>query len=388
MIVSGIDVETGLGVEIEFDSGIHAIRPCPDAPEGSFLAPAFIDVQVNGFAGVDYNSASTPPDEIERSIGVIHSTGVARFFPTVITGPADDMAAALRNLAGIKNSAIAGFHVEGPHLSPEEGPRGAHPLPSIRKPDVAEYRRWQDATDGRIRIVTVSPHWPEAPAYIESLVTDGVTVSIGHTHANEQEIANAVTAGAEMSTHLGNAAHAMIRKQPNYIWEQLAEDRLTASFIADGIHIQRAFLKSCIRAKGIERSVLVTDASSPAGAAPGRYYLGAQAVDLTAEGRVVLAGTDRLAGSALRMNEGIENLMRLAQLSLRDAVRMATANPARMGKVPSGLRIGAPADLVLFRVGRGIEIEATYRDGERVTRSASPDGNPADRASQTYSRAS
>jgi N-acetylglucosamine-6-phosphate deacetylase len=366
MIVSGIFPETGLPIEVEFDSKIRSVRPAAQADPGVYLSAAFIDVQVNGFAGVDYNSPASPPSEIERSIDVIHRTGVARLLPTVITGPAGDMVAALRNLASVKNPAIAGFHVEGPHLSPEEGPRGAHPIGSIRPPDISEYRRWQEATGGRVRIVTLSPHWDSAPGYIEELVAQGVTVSIGHTHANEQQIADAVSAGASMSTHLGNAAHAVIRKQPNYIWEQIAEDRLTASFIVDGIHVQRAFLKTCIRAKGVERSVLVTDASAPAGSAFGRYYLGAQVVDHTPDGRVVLAGTERLAGSALRMNEGVANVMRLAQLSLRDAVRMATENPARMSGIPSGLRVGAPADFVLFRLENGITVQAVYRDGVRV----------------------
>ena len=366
MIVSGISVETGMGIEVEFDSHIRAIRAAQISAGGPFLSPAFVDVQVNGFAGVDYNSPVTPKEEIERSVGAIHKTGVARFLPTVITGPVDDMIAALRNLAGSKNPAIAGFHVEGPHLSPEDGPRGAHPLASIRQPDLAEYQRWQEVTEGRIRIVTISPHWPEAPSYIEALAADGVTVSIGHTHANEQQIADAVSAGATMSTHLGNAAHAVIRKQPNYIWEQLAEDRLSASFIVDGIHIQRAFLKSCIRAKGVGRSVLVTDASMPAAAAAGRYYLGAQAVDHLADGRVVLAGTERLAGSSLKMNDGVANLMRLAQLSLQDALQMATINPARLAKIPNGLQVGLPSDLVVFQSGEGITIEQTYRDGLAV----------------------
>jgi N-acetylglucosamine-6-phosphate deacetylase len=366
MIVSGVLVETGLGVEVEFDTHIRAVRAAAVGAGAAWIAPAFVDVQVNGFAGVDYNSPAASLEEVDRSIDVIHSTGVARFLPTVITGPADDMVAALRNLAESKNRAIAGFHVEGPHLSPEEGPRGAHPLASIREPDVEEFRRWQEATDGRIRIVTVSPHWPSATGYIDALVRDGVTVSIGHTHANEQQIADAVSAGATMSTHLGNAAHAVIRKQPNYIWEQLAEDRLTASFIVDGIHVQRAFLKACIRAKGVDRAVLVTDASMPAAAPVGRYYLGAQAVDHTTDGRVVLAGTDRLAGSALRMCDGVAKLMTMAQLSLKEAVQMATANPARMVGIPSGLRVGMPADLVVF--GDGVRVEATYLDGERVAR--------------------
>ncbi|MDQ6679023.1 MAG: amidohydrolase family protein [Acidobacteriota bacterium] len=354
MIRSGISVETGLPVEIEFDTHIRAIRPGED--RNRFVAPAFLDIQVNGFAGVDYNSGATPRDEIVRSADAIRRTGVARFFPTVITAPPEDMVAALRNLAQAPDRSIEGFHIEGPHLSPEDGPRGAHPLASIRPPDLAEYRRWQDAAAGRIRLITVSPHWPHAALYIEELVSDGVTVSIGHTHATSQQISDASAAGATMSTHLGNAAHAVIRKQPNYIWDQLADDRLTASFIADGIHLGRAFLKSAMRAKTAERTVLVTDASSPAAAAPGLYRLGQQEIALLEDGRVVLAGTDRLAGSALQMHDAIANAMQMAELPLIDAVRMATVNPAgavRMSERQRGLIIGERADLVFFTLDQG-----------------------------------
>ncbi len=358
MIRSGIDIQTGASVSIEFDTHIRAITASED--RSAFLVPGFVDIQVNGFAGVDYNSAATPAEEIIRSAEVIRATGVTRFFPTVITGPCDAMVASLKNLAAVRDRSIDGFHVEGPHLSPEEGPRGAHPLASIRPPDMDEYRSWQEATDGRVRLVTVSPHWENAPHYIEALVRDGVTVSIGHTHASASQIRDAVSAGATMSTHLGNAAHAQIRKHPNYIWDQLADDRLTASFICDGIHIGSAFLKSAIRAKQLERAVLVTDASSPAGAPPGRYYLGEQAVDLTEDGRVVLAGTDRLAGSALKMIDAVRNTMRMAELTLRDAIRLATVNPARAVNMPGrqkGLVVGERADLVMLSLD--LEVQET-----------------------------
>jgi N-acetylglucosamine-6-phosphate deacetylase len=181
---------------------------------------------------------------------------------------------------GTEGVAIEGFHVEGPHIAAEEGPRGAHPKQHVRPPDVEEYKRWQEATEGNIKLVTLAPEWPEAPAYIEALVRDGVTVSIGHTAAQPEHIHAAVAAGATLSTHLGNGAHSVLPRHPNYLWEQLAEDRLNADFIADGIHIGKAFLNVALRAKGVERSILVTDASSPAGAAPGRYFLGDQPVDL------------------------------------------------------------------------------------------------------------
>jgi N-acetylglucosamine-6-phosphate deacetylase len=338
-----------------------------EAATGLFVAPGWIDLQVNGFAGVDYNRSATPHEEIARSIRVLYSTGVTRFFPTVITGPAAEMAAALRNLSAAKDkleegAAIAGFHVEGPHISPEDGPRGAHPRQWVRRPDFDEFRRWQEATGDRVRIVTVAPEWPEAPKYIERLAAAGVVVAIGHTQATTRQLADAVSAGASLSTHLGNGAHSVLRRHPNYIWDQLADDRLMADFIVDGIHLDRSFLKVALRAKGIERSVLVTDAATPAGAAPGRYRLGELDIEHTSDGRVVIAGTDRLAGSALRMDRGIENLVRLCGLSLEDAVAMATTNAAHAAKLADDrddfLRFGWD--------GARLEVRETWLDGRRV----------------------
>src|ERR1051326_1839713 len=359
---SGIDALTGDRIEIAFQDTIQSVTVVPAVDDGLYLAPGFIDLQVNGFAGVDYNRRDTPHEEIARSLDAQFAQGVARLYPTVITGAPEEMCACLHNLAGARESlpqgaAMDGFHVEGPFISPHDGPRGAHPRQWVRPPDVEEFRRWQGAARGAIRIVMLSPEWPEAPRFIEHIASEGVVASIGHTQANGQQIADAVAAGATLSTHLGNGAHQLLPRHPNYIWEQLAEDRLMADFIVDGIHFGAAFLKTAIRAKGIERSVLVTDASTPADATPGRYALGDQPVDLTEDGRVVLAGTDRLAGSALNMRSGVENLMRLAGLSLADAVRMATVNAARAGRVPgraAGLQVGDRADIIQFRLAGGV----------------------------------
>jgi N-acetylglucosamine-6-phosphate deacetylase len=375
-ICSGIDANSGLGLEIGFEETISSVRPTAEQPS-RWIAPGWVDIQVNGFAGVDYNSPATPPDEIARSIQVLYSVGVTRFYPTVITGDPADMAAALRNLARAKETlsegaAMDGFHVEGPHISLEDGPRGAHPKHWVRPPDIREFHRWQDAAGGRIRLVTLAPEWPGAARYIEAVVAQSVVVSIGHTAAEAHHIAEAVSAGATMSTHIGNGAHNVMRRHPNYIWEQLAEDRLRASFIVDGIHLPKSFLKVGLRAKGVDRAVLVTDATSPAGCSPGRYRLGEQEVDLTPHNRVVLAGQDRLAGSALRMDRGVENLMRLGELSLADAVRLATMNAARAGGVPgrdAGLAAGQRADFVLFDFDpatKSINVNATYVGGRKV----------------------
>ena len=372
---SGIDALTGLPVELSFQDAIQSVVPSSE-PASLYLAPGFIDLQVNGFAGVDYNHPGTPHDEIARSLRAQFATGITRLYPTVITGAPKSMLECLRNLAAAREAlpeghAIDGFHVEGPHISPEDGPRGAHPRQWVRPPDLDEFHRWQDAAGGRVRMVTLSPEWPQAPQYIERITAEGVVAAIGHTLGTAAQIGAAVAAGATLSTHLGNGAHQLLRRHPNYIWEQLAEDRLMASFIVDGIHLDAAFLKSAIRAKTVERSVLVTDAATPAGATPGRYLLADQAVDLTEDGRVVLAGTDRLAGSALHMHRGVENLMRLAGLPLAAAVRMATVNAAHAGNVPArsqGLVPGDRADIVQFRLtaSHQIEIVSTWIGGVRV----------------------
>src|SRR5271170_6485730 len=157
MPCNGIDVSSGASIEVSFDRAItvvdHLIHPLHDAP---FIAPGWIDLQVNGFAGVDYNSPSSTHEEIALSIRAMFACGVTRFFPTVITGSEDNMSAALRNLATAKESVAGGsvmeaFHLEGPYISPEDGPRGAHPARWVRPPDLDEFQRWQDAAQGDVR---------------------------------------------------------------------------------------------------------------------------------------------------------------------------------------------------------------------------------------------
>lgn len=377
MKCSGIDALTGEAVEITAEGGaITAVEPLLGRPAGlRWLAPGFIDLQVNGFAGADYCSPETTPEEIARSLAAQFATGVTRLFATVITGPPGQMLAAMANLARARRElpfgrAIEGIHVEGPFISPHDGPRGAHPREHVRPPDLGEYRRWQEASEGLVRMVTVSPEWPEAPAFIEAVASEGVVAAIGHLDATAEQIDAAVRAGARLSTHLGNGAHSTLPRHPNYLWHQLAEDRLAASFIVDGIHLDASFLRVALRAKGVERSVLITDAVAPSGCQPGLYRLGDQEVELHPEGRVTLRGTGRLAGSALRMDRGVENLMRLAGLTLPEALTMAARNPARIGRIEHrlrGLQPGERADIIEFEydaAARSIRVTRTWVEGE------------------------
>ena len=359
--VHGFHPGTGETLAISTSGGrISAVEATAGAAE-PFVSPGWVDLQVNGFAGVDYNDPNTLADDIARSIEVQRSTGVARFYPTVITGSGEDMRGSLRNLAMARRtvsngSAMLGFHVEGPWISPDDGPRGAHPQRHVRPPSIEEFARFQDAAEGGIRIVTLSPEHDEAPRVIEHMAANGVVVSIGHTNATSAQIADAVRAGATMSTHLGNGAHARVPRHDNYIVHQMADDRLYAGLIIDGIHLPPAFAKVALRAKGPRRSILVTDAVAPAHCEPGIYQLGEQQVELLPSRRVELTSSRRLAGSALSMDRGVENAMRFAGMTLHEATRLACSNPgAAMGLTQRTeyLTPGQAADFTLFRLEDG-----------------------------------
>ncbi|MEQ1946909.1 MAG: amidohydrolase family protein [Bryobacteraceae bacterium] len=368
-----ITVDSGAGVAIQMVDPVLERRDASSLVD--YLAPGFIDLQVNGFAGVDFNSPKTPHAEIERATRAILSTGVTRFLPTIITGDPEDMLAALRNLAEARESidwgeAMEGFHVEGPHISAEDGPRGAHPKQWVRPPDPEEFLRWYDAAEGNIRIVTLAPEWPGACAYIEAVTREGVVASIGHTRATAQQIRDAVAAGATMSTHLGNGAGSKTRTE-EFITAQVAEPRLGASFIVDDHHLPDEFLHCALEQKGLDRSVLVTDAVAPAMCPPGDYLLGVVEVQLHEGERVTLRGGTRLAGSALRMDHAIGNVMRRGRVTLAQAVMMATTNAARVGRIRGrlrGLQPGERADVVKFRVAEGrIVVRDVYLGGTRVS---------------------
>lgn len=345
------------------DRAINAITPanllhaCELGDTKLRLSAGFIDIQINGYGGIDFNDAKTTTERVAEVTGALWRTGVTSFCPTVITESSEHISQCLANLVRAADEsaefahAMLGIHLEGPFISHEDGPRGAHPKQHVCPPDWQQFQRWQDAARGQIRIVTLSPEWPESFDFIERAATSGVIVAIGHTAATPAQIADAVKAGAKMSTHLGNGSHAKIDRHPNYIWEQLANDNLWASFIVDGHHLPPSVVKCFLRSKGVERSILVTDAIAAAGQPAGRYKLGNVEVDVTEGRRVCLPGTPYLAGSALEMHDAVGKTVAYSDVTLDDALQMASTNPAdllgladRIGSIA----IGQAADLVLF----------------------------------------
>jgi N-acetylglucosamine-6-phosphate deacetylase len=290
--------------------------------------PGLVDIQVNGFGGVDFNSPDVSADRIREILPALRATGVTRFLPTLITGSLDRFATCARTINAVDDPAIAGIHMEGPYISPNDGPRGAHPRAHAIDASLDDLRRRQDAAAGRIVLVTLAPEIPGALAMIEYLADRGIRVALGHSEASPEIIRDAIRAGATLSTHLGNGCAAMLPRHPNLIWEQLAADELYASFIVDGHHLPPSTVKVAVRAKSPQRTILTTDAMAAAGCPPGSYRIGDADVDVAADRRVSLRGTPYLAGSALTMAESVVNTVRFTGMPMDDVLPMASTVPA------------------------------------------------------------
>ena len=298
-------------------------------------SPGFVDIQVNGFAGVDFNTPGLSVDDIRGVLPAIRATGVTRFLPTLITAPLGRFADCARVLCAVDDPAIAGFHMEGPYISSVDGPRGAHPRAYCRAASVDDFARRQDAADGRIILVTLAPEVPGALPLIDHLISQGIRVAIGHSDAPSELIRSAVHEGATLSTHLGNGCAAVLPRHPNVIWEQLASDGLWVSVIVDGHHLPPSVVKVITRVKSPQRTILITDAMAAAGCAPGTYRIGDLDVDVGQDRRVSLRGTPLLAGSALTLDEAIGKTVRFTGLPLEEVLQMATTVPAAYLGIPT-----------------------------------------------------
>jgi N-acetylglucosamine-6-phosphate deacetylase len=299
--------------------------------------PGLFDLQVNGFGGIDFNAPDLTADRVSEALERMRATGVTRCLPTLISSSLEQFAASARVLARVSDAAMAGIHMEGPYLSVEDGARGAHAREHIRPASIDDFRRRQEAAGGRIKLVTLAPEAPGAVALIEHLVSTGVRVAIGHTEATPRQIDEATAAGATLATHLGNGCAQMLPRHPNVIWEMLAADGLWASLIVDGHHLPPSTVKAMVRAKGADRTILVTDAIAAAGRAPGPYTIGGVKCELGDDGRVSLPGTPYLAGSALTLDRAIANTVRFTGLPIEMVIPMASTIPASyLGVITAG----------------------------------------------------
>ncbi|WP_208976026.1 N-acetylglucosamine-6-phosphate deacetylase [Pseudovibrio exalbescens] len=304
--------------------------------QGTFQSLGLVDLQINGFAGVDMNSGNLDCGDIEKAMNAILATGVTTCLPTIISATPDKLLARFESLDRALSSSLLGnkmapgYHLEGPFLSPVEGYAGMHPQEAMMPADYNLVETLESKLDRPILLITVAAEQKGAPEFIKEASLNGKIVAIGHSQATEDALDAAIDAGAVMSTHLGNGLPQLLPRLDNALWRQLGDDRLMASFIPDGFHIPEKTLRCLIRAKQLERTILVTDAATPAGAPAGVYEFAGIPIEAKPNGLVCRPGEPGLAGSSLKLDDGIRNLVNWGIATPTEAIRMACANPNQL----------------------------------------------------------
>jgi N-acetylglucosamine-6-phosphate deacetylase len=358
MQIEGIDTSSKRALGITIENGIISCLQTIDAYKGiPLLSHGFLDIQVNGYQGIDYSGESICQTQIVSLVEKLMKTGTTRHIPTIITNSQKRM---VKNIAIIEQArtadpalahAIPGIHLEGPYIASADGPRGAHDKAFIRNPSLQELDEWQKVAGDLIKIITLAPELPGAMEFIREASQRGIVIAIGHTAASPAILQEAMQAGARMSTHLGNGSHAQLPRLQNYLWEQLAADSLWASIIADGFHLPKSVLTVIKRAKSLERLILVSDVAFAGGLEKGVYTWGDIGVQVHADGHLGLEGTSFLAGAGHLLDHDIASFSTLTKTPIEQSIILATSNPAALLKLEGsqpGFKVGDPANIVSF----------------------------------------
>jgi len=376
--IKAIHFETGKPVRIKIKNGlideISEISPTA-GKQNLFVAPGFIDNQINGYKSVDFSDLNLTTENMLMALESIRYDGVTTFFPTIITNSHENLLRIFRNLAeALKDeeirSSVPGFHLEGPYISAEEGYYGCHPSGYIRKPSWDEFAHYQEAAGGNIRQVTLAPEVDGCIDFIDNCIRKNIVVAIGHTNASGEQINKAVDHGARLSTHLGNGCANLIDRHRNPLWPQLANDLLTPTVIADGHHLLPEELQVFYKVKGPKNLVLTSDVTHLTGMAPGKYvFLGSEIV-LTEDGLIKNPVLNCLAGASMPLIKGVENMMKSTGCKLGEAINMATLNVAGIYNLSDrgSLEPGKRADLVVFEIiDNKLNIKQIIINGKIIT---------------------
>lgn len=363
-------------IAINADGMIVNIESGEPTAEETTLTSAFFDIHVHGAAGHDAMEGTA---KALGSIGRFLATkGVAYFLATTVTAPIDRT---LRALDGIADAIDAtkkgrpaqaarpvGIHLEGPFLS--HAKRGVHPAAELQPPSIPLFERFQQAARGHIRLMTVAPETPGALELIAYATQCGTRVSVGHSDATAEETRAAIAAGAASATHTFNAMRRLDHREPGIAGVVLDAESLYAELICDGIHVAPEFVRLWMRAKGVERAILVTDGISATGMPDANYLLGELEVTVK-DGRCLLTsdlanGVQTLAGSVLTMDRAVANLRRFSGANLDAAVRLASRNPAKMlgMDILCEIAVGGPANFNVYSAAG--ELQQTILRGEVV----------------------
>jgi len=295
---------------------------------------AYFDLQVNGYAGVDFCSSSLTLEECRTACEALRADGIDRFLATMITDTVPSLEAKLKQLVrfceedDLLSEMIAGFHVEGPFISPLEGYVGAHPAEAVVPATVEDARRLVEAGQGRIKLMTLAPECDAGAKTTEFLSAVGITVSAGHCDPDRETLKRSIDAGLSMVTHLGNGCPVTLPRHDNFIQRALSlSDRLWLCFIPDGAHVPWFVLKNYFELIGLERAIVTTDAIVAAGLGPGTYELSGAPVVIDEHGVARRPGSPNLAGSTVRGFEVAANLERELSFSVEQVARVFSENP-------------------------------------------------------------
>ena len=298
------------------------------------MEPVWIDLQINGYAGVDFNSPGLTVDAVKEVVRRLAADGTAGFCPTFVTGDPEVVLPNIRTIVAARKAdaecerRIIGLHLEGPFISSELGAVGSHPIEWVTAPSLEKFARYQDAAEGLVRLITVAAEIPGMPEFVRAVSGQGVVVSLGHQMAaTPAEIEPCLAAGARAFTHLGNGIPNMIPRHNNILFTALAEDRATVMFIPDGHHLPDTMLKVFTRAVPLSRLIAVSDAQYPAGLQPGHYCVsGADAV-LEPDGLLWNPARKCLVGATTPMAKMMELLQSRIGLSVADCLVIGRDNP-------------------------------------------------------------
>ncbi len=294
------------------------------------ITDGLFDLQVNGYAGVDFNDALISPNSVDLALEAMLADGVTGCLPTIITAPPDELEERLFALdsalaaSRLARKMVPGYHLEGPFLNDGHGYHGCHPAAAMSDPDIDFIDRLSAKIRRPILLTTMAPERTGGVEFVRALVASGRTVAIGHSAATYQDVSLAADAGMSLSTHLGNGLPANLPKLENTLLAQLAEPRLKACLIADGHHLSRHSLSALVRLKGWDKCILVTDAVLAAGATPGVYRFAGMEVVLGNDGSVSVPGESGLAGSALRLDQAVRNIIHWSVADPEAAILMAS----------------------------------------------------------------
>ena len=305
------------------------MTPSPIMP-----AAPYFDLQVNGFAGVDFQRDDVDAAALDRAMDGLLRQGTGKILLTLITDHADVLCRRLEHFRKLRDASplarevIAGFHLEGPWLLPEPGYHGAHDPRRMSAPDLRMFDLFQEAAGGLLRLVTLAPELPGSPELIAHAAAHGVKTAIGHSNASDAAIDAAIRAGMTLCTHVGNGVPVTLHRHDNVIQRVLARDELTAVFIPDGIHLPPVVLRNFVRAKPPGKVLFTTDCMAAAGGGPGRYSLAQVEVEVGEDGVVREPGKETFAGSSLTMDRAAENVCSFLGWSREDAVAACSTGVA------------------------------------------------------------